>query len=57
LLRHADQFMEQIQDRAHVLKPQFDEIDSLNYEPSYEEAVERVLGFLRTLKNQDGQDK
>ncbi len=57
LLRHADQFMEQIQDRAHVLKPQFDEIDILNYEPSYEEAVERVLRFLRTLKNQDGQDK
>lgn len=50
LLRHADQFIEQIQSRAHVLKPQFNEIDVLSYSPSYDEAVERVTGFLEALK-------
>lgn len=50
LLRHADEFIEQIQSRAHVLKPQFNEIDVLSYSPSYDEAVERVTGFLETLK-------
>lgn len=51
LLRHADQFIKQIQSRAHVLKPQFNEIDVLNYSPSYDEAVERVTGFLEGLKH------
>jgi hypothetical protein len=51
LLRHADQFIEQIHSRAHVLKPQFNEIDVLSYSPSYDEAVERVTGFLGALKH------
>ena len=50
LLRHADQFLEQILGRSHVLKPQFEEIDILNYHPSYEEALERVASFLGALK-------
>ena len=50
LLRHADQFLEQILGRSHVLKPQFEEIDILNYHPSYEEALERVVSFLGALK-------
>lgn len=50
LLRHADQFIEQIESRSHVLKPQFNEIDVLNYSPSYDEAVERVTDFFSTLK-------
>jgi len=50
LLRHADQFLEQILGRSHVLKPQFEEIDILNYHPSYEEALERVVSFLDALK-------
>lgn len=51
LLRHADQFIEQIHSRAHVLNPQFNEIDVLSYSPSYDEAVERVTGFLEALKH------
>lgn len=49
LLRHADQFVRQIQDRSHVLKPQFNEINVLTYSPSYEEAVERAVKFLGAL--------
>lgn len=51
LLRHSDQFIKQIQSRAHVLRPQFNEIDVLSYSPSYDEAVERVTGFLEALKH------
>jgi hypothetical protein len=50
LLRHADQFIEQIQSRSHVLKPQFNEIDVLSYNPSYDEAAERVTAFLNALQ-------
>jgi len=53
LLRHANQFMEQIQNRTHVLKPQFDEIDTLNYRPSFEDAVGRAVRYLSALKNED----
>jgi hypothetical protein len=49
LLMHADQFVRQIQDRSHVLKPQFNEINVLTYRPSYEEAVERAVKFLGAL--------
>ena len=50
LLKNADQFVEQILARTHVLKPQFEEIDVLNYRPTYEEAAERAVGFLSNLK-------
>lgn len=50
LLRHADRFVEQIQNRSHVLQAQFEEIDILNYQPSYQEAVERAASFLAGLK-------
>jgi predicted nucleotidyltransferase component of viral defense system len=49
LLRYKDQFIQQIQERSHVLKPQFNEIDVLTYRPSYEEAVERAVKFLGAL--------
>lgn len=50
LLKNADQFVEQILARTHVLKPQFEEIDVLNYRPTYEEAAERAVSFLSNLK-------
>lgn len=50
LLKNADQFVEQILSRTHVLKPQFEEIDVLNYRPTYEEAAERATNFLSDLK-------
>lgn len=50
LLKNADQFVEQILSRTHVLKPQFEEIDVLNYRPTYEEAAERAVRFLSNLK-------
>ena len=49
LLRYADQFLEQIKNRAFVLKPQFTQIDTLHYNPSYEEAVERIAEFFGAL--------
>ena len=49
LLRYKDQFIQQIQERSHVLKPQFNEIDVLTYRPSYEEAVERAVKFLGAI--------
>ena len=52
LLRHVDQFILQAQGRSHVLKAQFDKIDTLNYKPSYQEAVDRVINYLNVLKNE-----
>ncbi|CAM3728634.1 nucleotidyl transferase AbiEii/AbiGii toxin family protein [Polynucleobacter antarcticus] len=49
LVKYKDQFIQQIQERSHVLKPQFNEIDVLTYRPSYEEAVERSVKFLGKL--------
>jgi predicted nucleotidyltransferase component of viral defense system len=50
LLKHANPFIEQIHHRAFVLKSQFTQIDTLNYNPSYEEAVDRVTQFLNALQ-------
>jgi hypothetical protein len=42
-------FLEQLHDRRALLKAQFDAIDSLNYQPSYEESLTRAQEFLNSL--------
>ncbi len=50
LKRNAIVFIEQITNRRKVLKLQFEQINTLNYTPSYDEAVIRVTKFLESLK-------
>ena len=49
LQKNAKIFVEQIHLRQKVLKLQFDEIDVLDYRPTYEEAVKRSTLFLEKL--------
>lgn len=49
LKKHAHLFTEQIASRATILKMQFNEIDTLHYKPSYEEAARRATQFLNSL--------
>jgi predicted nucleotidyltransferase component of viral defense system len=49
LKKHAQLFTEQIENRATILKMQFNEIDTLHYKPSYEEAARRATQFLNSL--------
>ena len=49
LLKNASQFIDQIINRSKILKIQFNEIDTLNYNPSYDEASHRVISFLESL--------
>lgn len=49
LLRHRDEFLKQIDQRKLVLQAQFDAIDTLDYQPSYEEAVAAATKFLLAL--------
>ncbi len=49
LRKNAKIFIEQIHSRQKVLKLQFDEIDVLDYRPSYEEAVRCSTLFLEKL--------
>ena len=49
LKKHAQLFTEQIANRATILKMQFNEIDTLHYKPSYEEATQRATQFLKSL--------
>lgn len=46
LLRHHEAFLEQIANRAIVLRAQFEAIDTLSYQPTYAEAAERARLFL-----------
>jgi predicted nucleotidyltransferase component of viral defense system len=50
LKKNAEPFINQIESRAKVLKAQFDEIDTLHYRPSYDEAVKRSKEFLNLIK-------
>jgi len=50
LKRNAIAFIEQITNRRKVLKLQFEQINTLNYTPSYDDAVTRVTKFLQSLK-------
>lgn len=49
LKKHAQIFTEQIANRATILKMQFNEIVTLHYKPSYEEAAQRATQFLKSL--------
>jgi len=46
LTRHRDAFLKQVHERKVVLKAQFEAIDTLDYQPTYEQAVESVAAFL-----------
>ena len=50
LRKNAEPFINQISSRAAVLKAQFSEIDVLNYRPSCDEAAQRAVTFLGSLK-------
>mgnify|MGYP001383626530 CR=1 FL=1 len=49
LLRHREAFLGQIAQRVTVLRAQFEAIDILHYQPTYDEAAERARLFLRQL--------
>lgn len=49
LQKNAAEFMQQISDRSRVLRLQFEQIDTLNYTPSYDEAANRAIQFLKVL--------
>ena len=49
LVRHRTAFLNQLAERATVLKAQFDAIDVLQYTPSFEESTARAKGFLESL--------
>jgi predicted nucleotidyltransferase component of viral defense system len=49
LLKHRDMFLQQVDQRRLVLKAQFDAIDVLQYQPSYEQAADAAASFLMKL--------
>ncbi len=49
LQKNAQTFIEQITNRQTILRLQFNEINTLDYKPSYEDAAGRVIQFLSTL--------
>jgi len=49
LVRHREGFLQQIKNRKVVLEAQFEAIDTLDYQPSYEAAAESVSDFLWSL--------
>jgi Nucleotidyl transferase AbiEii toxin, Type IV TA system len=49
LTRHRSAFLHQLRARRSVLKAQFEAIDALDYQPRYDDAVERVDAFLLSL--------
>ena len=49
LMRHRGEFLKQVSERKAVLKAQFEAIDTLDYQPTYEDAAESVSGFLMSL--------
>lgn len=49
LTRHREQFLQQVDQRKTVLKAQFEAIDTLDYQPSYEQAAESVAAYLLSL--------
>lgn len=49
LVRHRAAFIDQLAQRATVLKAQFDAIDTLQYAPSFEDAAARAEKFLDSL--------
>lgn len=51
LLKNADQFIEQLNTRREILTVQFNNIETLNYNPTYDEALAIATKFLTTLKS------
>ena len=49
LVRHRNEFLKQVNERHVVLKAQFEAIDTLDYQPTYEAAVESVSKFFHSL--------
>lgn len=49
LTRHAKPFLEQLHARRAVLKAQFEAIETLEYQPQYDEALARAEVFLNGL--------
>ena len=49
LTRHADAFVQQIERRAPILKVQFEAINTLAYNVSYEVAAQKATQFLQSL--------
>jgi hypothetical protein len=50
LVRHRTEFLAQLASRAAVLRAQFDAIDTMQYQPTYEACVRRVGRFLGALR-------
>ena len=51
LVKNADQFIEQLNSRREILTIQFNNIETLNYNPTYDEALGIATKFLNTLKS------
>jgi hypothetical protein len=49
LLRHREAFIEGLHKRREILELQFNSIAALDYESGFQECMERVTGFLRSL--------
>jgi len=49
LKRHSKEFVKQLKDRATLLQSQFEDIDTLNYSPSYSDASKQAENFLQHL--------
>lgn len=50
LTRHAKEFLAQLASRRKVLQAQFEAIDTLDYQPTYDAAVATASGFLNSLR-------
>lgn len=49
LLRYRTDFLDQLKSREQPLRVEFDAIDTLDYQPSFDDCVQHVGGFLRSL--------
>ena len=49
LTKHCETFLDQLKTRRKVLEAQFNAIDRLNYQPSYEHALSLATRFLMGL--------
>lgn len=49
LKRHSKEFVKQLKARASLLQYQFGDIDTLNYKPSYSDALQKAENFLKNL--------
>lgn len=49
LLHYRQEFLEQLKSREESLRTEFDAIDTLDYQPSFDDCVRQVGGFLKDL--------